>query len=237
MPNGKKTITVKFPFHGDTYEDLYETHARQNQDQSVGVSDYYATGKTEFELLRMEGLKPTDTLIDFGCGNGRLAIHAIPYLQRGGTYIGIDIAETYLQHAAERVSQEVGDYACNVRWVHQTSPAFSIAENSVNMICAFSVFTHMEHEDTYNYLKSARKIMRPQGKFIYSCLPVTMTASKHVFHEEAKLSLDGRWGKVRSVVTSVDFMTEISKLAGWNVQKWYEGEERNIALPGGEPPP
>ena len=93
----------------------------------------------------------------------------------------------------------------------------------------------MEHEDTYNYLKSARTIMRPKGKFIYSCLPITMTASKHVFNEEAKLSLDGRWGKVRSVVTSVDFMTEISKLAGWNVLKWYEGEERNIALPGGEP--
>lgn len=234
VPNGKKTITLKPTFNPDTYEDLYETNARHNQDDSIGGGDYYVMGKTEFELLAMEGLGPNDTVIDFGCGNGRLAVHVIPYLEKGGTYIGIDIAETYLQHAAARVKRQTPKPACEIRWVHQTTPEFPIAEKSVNMICAFSVFTHMEHEDTYNYLKSALKITKPGGKFIYSCLPLHLADSKGFFCDEAKLSLDGRWQKVRNVVTSVDLMTEISQMAGWNVVRWYEGNQHNIGLAGGE---
>ena len=234
LPNGKNTIALKPTFNPETYEDLYETNARHNQDDSIGGGDYYIVGRTEFELLVMEGLGPADTVIDFGCGNGRLAVHVIPYLEKGGTYIGIDIAETYLEHAAARVKRETPKPACSIRWVHQTTPEFPIAEKSVNMICAFSVFTHMEHEDTYNYLKSALKITKPGGKFIYSCLPLHLADSKGFFYEEAKLSLDGRWQKVRNVVTSVDLMTEISQMAGWKVLRWYEGNQHNIGLPGSE---
>jgi ubiquinone/menaquinone biosynthesis C-methylase UbiE len=50
----------------------------------------------------MEGLRPINTLVDFGCGNGRLAIKVIPALN-GGTYIGIDISDTFLKKADQRI--------------------------------------------------------------------------------------------------------------------------------------
>src|SRR5687768_10263038 len=63
----------------NVYEHAYEALARTHVgDDAVGGGDFDLIGRIERDLLLMEGLKPTDTLIDFGCGNGRLAIHAIP---------------------------------------------------------------------------------------------------------------------------------------------------------------
>ena len=63
-----------------TYESLYEAHARSTGDEGVGGGDYDVMGEVELDVLRAEGLQPTSTLLDFGCGNGRLAVHAVPYL-------------------------------------------------------------------------------------------------------------------------------------------------------------
>ena len=73
---------------------------------SIGNGDYELIGRIELGLLLMEGLRPDSTLVDFGCGTGRLAVHVIPRLQRGGRYIGIDISETML---APRGNLSVGE--------------------------------------------------------------------------------------------------------------------------------
>jgi SAM-dependent methyltransferase len=44
-------------------------------------------------------------LVDFGCGNGRLLVHAAPWLKTGATYLGVDIDEAGLRAARRRASQ------------------------------------------------------------------------------------------------------------------------------------
>jgi ubiquinone/menaquinone biosynthesis C-methylase UbiE len=91
----------------------------------------------------MEGLKPGDTLVDLGCGTGRLAVHAIPWLGEGGRYIGIDISKTMLAQARRLIDQRIPSPSCSVEFLHQTTPHFPLLNKSVDMVCAFSVFTHM----------------------------------------------------------------------------------------------
>ena len=141
--------------------------------QSVGQvveGDYEQVGRWELSLLLKEGLKPGDTIVDFGCGTGRLAVHAIPWLADDGRYVGIDISKTMLAHARVMVGEKVSSHCCSVEFLHQTTPNFPLPEKSVDMVCALSVFTHMEHEDSYRYLRGARRIIKEGGKFIYSCL-------------------------------------------------------------------
>jgi SAM-dependent methyltransferase len=38
------------------------------------------------------------------------------------------------------------------------------------MVCFFSVFTHLRHEETYLYLQEARRVLTPSGKIIFSFL-------------------------------------------------------------------
>jgi 2-polyprenyl-3-methyl-5-hydroxy-6-metoxy-1,4-benzoquinol methylase len=213
------------------YEALYEAHARTlPPDQSIGGGDYVLIGRIQLGSLLMAGLRPGDTLLDFGCGTGRLAVHAIPWLQ-GGRYIGIDISETMLAHARVLIDEKVPSPPCSIEFVHQTTPEFSLPDKSVDMICAFSVFTHMEHEDTYRYLRAARRIIKDEGRFMYSCLPMEQANVHHIFLHEASLDVQARWSKVRNVTTSRGLMVSVARMAGWEPICWYSGEGHSIRLP------
>src|SRR5581483_61627 len=122
--------------------------------------------------------------VDFGCGTGRLAVHVIPYLH-GGHYIGIDVSRPMLDGARRRVARVVPAPPARVSWIQQTRPVFPLPDRSVDVICAFSVFTHVEHEDTYRYLADARRIIRPDGRFVFSCLPLSLPIARTIFLREA----------------------------------------------------
>jgi ubiquinone/menaquinone biosynthesis C-methylase UbiE len=149
-----------------------------------------------------------------------------------GSYIGIDISSSMLGRARARVAKTVPSPGCRVSWLKQTTDEFSLAVESVDLMCAFSVFTHMEHEDAYRYLVAARRIVRPGGRFIFSCLPMSLEASRQIFQRSALLTMQQRWRKVRNVTTSVEMMDAICTLAGWQIVRWYDGTERTIVVPG-----
>lgn len=214
-----------------SYETIYDSHIqKRSADVAIGAESFDLIGRLELEVLKREGLKPDDSLLDLGCGTGRLAVNVIPTL-KDGHYIGVDIAQTMLTEAQERIQSRVPDPPCDISWIHQTSPVFELEDDSVDMICAFSVINHMEHEDSYAYFKEALRVVRPGGHFVYSCLPLDSERGEKVFLKAAEVDLQTRYKTVRHVATSKDFMDKISRLAGWEPIRWYDGDEPSIKLP------
>lgn len=217
---------------GDIYETLYEAHAHRYPDQEVvGAGAFELIGRQELAFAQLAGLKPTGTLVDLGCGIGRMASHAIPYLA-GGRYIGTDVAPSMLTRAQARLDTVTADSSCAVSWEKQVGTVFELPDESVDVFCAYSVFTHIEHEDTYNFLKDARRAVRPGGCFVFSCLPMELFASRDIFTASAAMDHASRWNTVRNVTTSVDYMDQISRLAEWEVRKWFRGDEANLSIDG-----
>jgi ubiquinone/menaquinone biosynthesis C-methylase UbiE len=212
------------------YERVYE-HVAQvlPADESVGDGDFDLIGRIELGVLIMEGMQPHHTLFDFGCGTGRLAIHAVPYLAKG-RYIGSDISESMLVNARKRVASRVAGAHGHVSFIKQSQDVFDLPDGSIDYMCAFSVFTHMEAEDTYRYLKAARRLLKPGGRVIFSCLPMRLTASRRIFLAQAEMSFDERWKGVRNFTTSIDHIEVIANLAGWEVARWYAGDEPSIRV-------
>ena len=216
----------------DTYEKLYEKHAEvEGTFSSVGAGDFEHVGKIEKSIMQTEGLKPDSTLLDFGCGVGRLAVHIIPELSKG-RYIGVDISKTMLENANRLVNERCKDIKCEIKWIQQQGYSFNVPEKSVDLICAFSVFTHMEHEDAFKYLVEAKKIIKDGGKFIFSCLPIHLDNSKAIFFGEAAFDFGARWSKVRSFVTSIEMMENIARMAKWEVMKWIPAETPSVFIDG-----
>ncbi len=59
--------------------------------RGVGAGDFRAVGNALVEQLTLTaGLRPTDHVLDIGCGSGRLALPLTRFL-RGGRYEGFDI--------------------------------------------------------------------------------------------------------------------------------------------------
>jgi cyclopropane fatty-acyl-phospholipid synthase-like methyltransferase len=216
------------------YESLYEAFAQSSGDEGVGGGDYNEIGEIELDVLRACGLQPDSTLLDFGCGNGRLAIHAVPFLQHG-KYVGVDIAPTFLANAANRLRSVMATGSCDVQLVHQVDERFSLPDDSIDIGCAFSVFTHMEHEDMYRYLTQLNRVVRPGGTMVISCLPLDLDYARVTFVKEAELDVAARWQRPRNVTTSVDLVNAIAQLAGWTVVRWLPGDEHQASSEAGEP--
>jgi ubiquinone/menaquinone biosynthesis C-methylase UbiE len=227
-------IELAEPLHARHYETVAEMLARSfDEEASVGEGDFDLVGRKELAILVMEGLQPEHRLLDMGCGSGRLAVHAVAFLG-AGSYIGTDISPSMLAAAERRVAQQLPGSSCSVSWRMQPAGCFTVADASVNLLCAFSVFTHMEAEDTFRYLHAARRIMKPEGKLVLSCLPLRLPTARMVFLRQAEIPLAERWRNVRNVTTSVEQMEGIAELAGWQVLRWYPGDERCIRLPDSE---
>jgi ubiquinone/menaquinone biosynthesis C-methylase UbiE len=192
--------------------------------QSVGGGDFDTFGRIELAILKHEGLRPSDTVVDFGCGTGRLAVHLIPYLEQG-RYVGIDISKKMLEEAARRSPRT----DCSVEFKHQVTPQFDLPDAFADLMCAFSVFTHMEAEDSYRYLLSASRVVKRSGKLILSCLPLSLPIARKVFLDSANLELADRWAQARNVVTTEETMETIATMAGWKLVHWRRGDQPVVA--------
>ena len=111
------------------------------------------------DILIEAGLRDSNYLIDVGCGSGRLA-HKLS-VER---YLGTDVVPSLLDHARS---------VCpNPAWRFRVVDEIVIPEQDgiVDMACFFSVFTHLLHEDSFRYLREARRVLRPGGKVVFSFL-------------------------------------------------------------------
>lgn len=127
------------------------------------VGGYFeGAGQVEIALLRHCGLKPADYLIDAGCGSGRLAIPLSKVHK--GRYLGIDIMKQLVKHAVKNVDRD--------DWRFEVTDGLSIPESDgvADMVCFFSVFTHILHENTFVYLREARRVLKKGGRIVFSFL-------------------------------------------------------------------
>jgi ubiquinone/menaquinone biosynthesis C-methylase UbiE len=106
--------------------------------------DFDAIGGIELALLRVYGLGSDGYLIDVGCGSGRLAKPLSAYLR--GRFSGFDLVSDLVEYARETVRPP--------DWRFETISHISIPEpdGCADMVCFFSVFTHLLHEHSYRYL-------------------------------------------------------------------------------------
>jgi ubiquinone/menaquinone biosynthesis C-methylase UbiE len=119
-----------------------------------------AIGRMERSIVEYFGLRPGMSLLDLGCGSGRLSV-ALSDLDID--YLGIDVVEDLLAYARRR---------SNRAFVFKLHTALSIPrpDDCLDMVCAFSVFTHLQHHETYLYLADIRRALKPEGLCVLSYL-------------------------------------------------------------------
>jgi ubiquinone/menaquinone biosynthesis C-methylase UbiE len=143
-------------------DDLKRTSPDQAMSIAVGRNFDYV-GSLEKQFLISIGLKQSDYIIDIGCGSGRLTKHLVPYITTG-KYFGIDIIPDLLDCARNMTNKH------NFRF--ELNDGFHIPEtdNQADYIVLFSVFSHLLQEEIYLYLKDINRVLKPDGKAVFSFL-------------------------------------------------------------------
>jgi ubiquinone/menaquinone biosynthesis C-methylase UbiE len=142
---------------------LFATLGREEAMEQIVGGQYGQIGILESSALLTLGLRPDDCVVDVGCGSGRLAVALAPFLK--GEFIGTrDILGEALEFAREKAGRTEWEY-------YETfQPVIPIADAQADVVCFFSVFTHLLDGDILRFLAETTRAAKSGGKIVFSFL-------------------------------------------------------------------
>lgn len=138
-------------------------------------------------MIAWGGLENGMSLVDLGCGSGRFA-HALA-ARVDLDYLGLDVTPEVLAYARRR---------CPPAYRFRLSRGYRLpcADTAVDRIAAFSVFTHLLHEESFLYLRDAWRVLKPGGAVVFTFLEFGDPAQWSVFAHTADATANGVRGPI-----------------------------------------
>lgn len=184
--------------------------------------EYEALGAIEAAMLRHYGLHDDGVVVDVGCGTGRLANALASTFT--GAYLGTDVIPAFLRVARKTVRRP------NFRFVRVRGLTIPLPDASADMVCFFSVITHLLGEHAYLYLEEARRVLRHGGRVVLSFLEFGCAAHWDVFAASVEHTRRGL-PKTLNVFTERPAIQAWSKHLALDVVDMRDGSEPFVPLP------
>ncbi|NKB43303.1 MAG: methyltransferase domain-containing protein [Alphaproteobacteria bacterium] len=154
----------KYHFVRDYARYVHELMAIHPLDKAMEIAvggRYEEIGVIEKNVLRHVGLSDGMSLVDLGCGSGRLAHSLSQEMQID--YCGIDVVEALLDYARTKAPT-------HYRFLANWALTLPLEKASADIICAFSLLTHLHHAESYLYLEEMHRVLKPTGRVVFSFL-------------------------------------------------------------------
>lgn len=179
---------------------LKKSHDYKTAMENAVGGSFEHVGRLEVNLLKLYGMKISDYIVDVGCGSGRLAIPLSK--DHDGDYLGIDIMPELLDYAKENAKRP--------EWRFEVADGLKIpqGDSTADIVCFFSVFTHLLHEESFIYLEEAKRVLKSGGKAVFSFLEFAEDGHWHIFE-----------GNIRDVKKNTPLNMFLSREA---IRKWAE---------------
>jgi SAM-dependent methyltransferase len=122
----------------------------------------------QFLSLRLE---PSASVLDVGCGTGRMAIPLARFLGPSGRYVGLDVDPEMIRWCSEQIAArragfrfhclDVGNGLYRAGGPSATTVEFPLERASVDFAYATSLFTHLQEPEARHYFDELARVTRP----------------------------------------------------------------------------
>jgi len=145
-------------------------------DGPVGINEFLSTGQEFFDLfLSLIKPNPSVKILDIGSGIGRKTLPLTRYLNKEGSYDGIEIVKKGVYWCRRHVSRRFPNFRFRHIDVYNGfyNPSgkikprcftFPYPDNYFDVVIVTSVFTHMLPADVINYHKEIGRVLKKAGK-------------------------------------------------------------------------
>jgi ubiquinone/menaquinone biosynthesis C-methylase UbiE len=143
----------------------------------VGGGPDFERGAREFlkHHIELAGLQPHESVLDVGCGIGRLAASLTGYLNGKGSYDGFDIVKLGIRWSSYHISRQYPSFKFlhadiysamyNPKGIYKASEyQFPYPNAKFDYVFLTSVFTHMLPPDMQHYLREIARVLKPGGR-------------------------------------------------------------------------
>jgi SAM-dependent methyltransferase len=201
--------------HLSYYRAAMRSGAVRNPELAVGSSsreDWLKHGQLQFDYLLGHGLRPSDRMLEIGCGNLRAGRLFIDYLDPGN-YYGLDISPEILLDG-QRTVAEFGLQAKlpHLALVSDLTFGFLPAAH-FSIVHAHSVFSHSPRDVIGECLGNVGRVMAP-GAFFDFTFHRTDGAEHHLLGWAFYYRSDTLLGLARSHGLNARMMTDWKRLGG-----------------------
>lgn len=169
---GRQDNRVQSVYEEHEYLDAYSQHTdlRVAEDPHEAVGGMWEEiGQLQFDFLVNEGLHPSHTMLDIGCGTLRGGRHFIRHLDPGN-YHGMDISAKAIEYARQLVADEgLSDKAPHLLVSANQDLKFNeFPGMTFDFILAQSVFTHLKPEHIEECFCCVGRIMGTESAFYFT---------------------------------------------------------------------
>jgi len=193
------------------YNEYYRKFDLEKDPWTV-VGCHQENEKTNYDdklrILKQCGLQNNSTLLDVGCGTGLFIKSLENYLQSPQQqFVGVDLADDAIKYCRKKYPGYTF-HKCEMTRLPTLNKKF-------DMICLFSVFTHMYPEEVLEYLKDMKNYLNENG-----CIVASIIESA-----DKKFSGDRDRAEINK-----QYFIEIVKSSGYNKINQLESDEYYEAL-------
>lgn len=143
---------------------------------AIGGGDFELIGEMFLRhFIDFGDLKPTERVLDVGCGVGRMAVPLTKYLGDGGSYEGFDVFVEGVTWCRQNITPEYPTFRFQVANIYNgkynpkgkytaSEYRFPYESGSFDFVFLTSVFTHMLPCDMENYLSEVARVLSQEGR-------------------------------------------------------------------------
>jgi ubiquinone/menaquinone biosynthesis C-methylase UbiE len=149
---------AKRPGYGEIWVPRDETQAMDLILNVTDAEEFEKAGRREAEEVLAPLIRPTDTVLDLGCGIGRVVRYVAPLCSE---IWAVDVSERMLELARQRLRD-----VPNVRFALGGGRSLpeEVPSASVDLVYSLLTLQHVEREHAFMLLRDVRRVLRDGGR-------------------------------------------------------------------------